>query len=553
MGKSDRALVTGPHPIPIEALDADIAILGKKGRGKTYTGKGIVEWLLTLGRRVIVLDPLGVWWGLKSSADGESPGFPVAVFGGEHADVPITDKSGRPLARILAAENIPAVIDISGMRKGEMVRFVEEFADEIFTKNREPLTLVLEEADVFAPQNPMPDTARVCHEIDRIARRGRAFGFRLLTITQRPAKLNKDVLTQLSVLVALGITSPQDRDAIKLWVEGHADRNAAKEVYSTLAQLDVGEGWVWAPDFDKLERVRFPKITTLDTSATPKAGEKRIKPKKLAQADIAKITGLLAETNEEKRAEVKAKAAPSAKERLANAQELITEGFNKGYSDGKRQADAEWRTRFAALRSEMARLGGLAERAFNATMDPVAQEPEQRIANFLPPRQQEAKPAQDRQQAAGISGPHQQLLDALAWWAAVDKPAPSRAMVAAVCGWKLNGSHLRNRIGELRSMGLLDFAGDGILTLTPAGAVLAVTPPDRDISDRLRSLLSGPQWQVYEVVRARNFETTRDEIAAALGWELKGSHLRNRLGELSQMDVISYPRPGAVRMEDWAR
>jgi DNA helicase HerA-like ATPase len=45
------------HPIPDEALDADIAILGKKGRGKTYTAKGIVERLLRLNRRVLVLDP----------------------------------------------------------------------------------------------------------------------------------------------------------------------------------------------------------------------------------------------------------------------------------------------------------------------------------------------------------------------------------------------------------------------------------------------------------------------------------------------------------------
>jgi len=85
------------HPLPDAALDADIAILGKKGRGKTFTAKGIVEWLLHLGRRVIVLDPLSVWWGLKASADGKSPGYPVAVFGGPKADIPITGESGLAL------------------------------------------------------------------------------------------------------------------------------------------------------------------------------------------------------------------------------------------------------------------------------------------------------------------------------------------------------------------------------------------------------------------------------------------------------------------------
>jgi len=72
-----------PHPIPDAALDADIAILGKKGRGKTFTAKGIVERLLQMQRRVLVLDPLSVWWGLKSGADVKSPGFPIPYSAAE--------------------------------------------------------------------------------------------------------------------------------------------------------------------------------------------------------------------------------------------------------------------------------------------------------------------------------------------------------------------------------------------------------------------------------------------------------------------------------------
>src|SRR6266851_6495144 len=90
------------HPIPDAALDADIAILGKKGRGKTFTAKGLVERLLTMRRRVLVLDPLSVWWGLRASADGKSPGLPIAVLGGPKADIPITSTSGRALGELFA-------------------------------------------------------------------------------------------------------------------------------------------------------------------------------------------------------------------------------------------------------------------------------------------------------------------------------------------------------------------------------------------------------------------------------------------------------------------
>jgi ribosome-binding protein aMBF1 (putative translation factor) len=279
-----------PHPIPDPALDADIAILGKKGRGKTYTAKGIVERLLQMQRRVLVLDPLSVWWGLKSGADGNAPGFPIPVFGGPHADIPLNDAAGPIIGELIVSSGISAVLDMGQMRKAEQARLVADLLDYLFTNNRDPLWLVLEEADAFAPQQPMGDLTRVLGEVDRIARRGRNFGFRLISLTQRPAKLHKDVLTQLSTLIALGVTSPQDRDAIKAWVDGNADRDQARKVYDSLAKLPVGEGWIWAPDHDLLKQVKFPPIHTLDTSKTPKAGETRISAPVLASADLAKIT-----------------------------------------------------------------------------------------------------------------------------------------------------------------------------------------------------------------------------------------------------------------------
>ena len=279
-----------PHPVPNAALDADIAIVAKKGRGKTYTAKGIVERLLHMQRRVLVLDPLSVWWGLKSAGDGKSPGFAIPVFGGPHADIPLNDAAGPIIGELIVSSGISAVLDMGQMRKAEQARLVADLLDYLFTNNRDPLWLVLEEADAFAPQQPMGELTRVLGEVDRIARRGRNFGFRLISITQRPAKLNKDVLTQLSTLIALGITSPQDRDAIKAWVDGNADRDQARKVYESLASLPVGEGWIWAPDHDLLERVKFPAISTLDTSKTPKAGDTRITAPVLASADLAKIS-----------------------------------------------------------------------------------------------------------------------------------------------------------------------------------------------------------------------------------------------------------------------
>jgi DNA helicase HerA-like ATPase len=55
--------------LPRVALDERVAIVGTSGAGKTYAAKSRVERLLEAGARVCVVDPLGVWWGLRVSAD----------------------------------------------------------------------------------------------------------------------------------------------------------------------------------------------------------------------------------------------------------------------------------------------------------------------------------------------------------------------------------------------------------------------------------------------------------------------------------------------------
>jgi hypothetical protein len=51
-----------------------------------------------------VIDPTGVWWGMRLLADGCTAAYPVVIFGGVHADLDITEGSEARLARIIAAE-----------------------------------------------------------------------------------------------------------------------------------------------------------------------------------------------------------------------------------------------------------------------------------------------------------------------------------------------------------------------------------------------------------------------------------------------------------------
>ena len=211
------------YPIPDAALAEPLAFVGRTGSGKTFSAKGGAERILRDGARVCILDPTGVWYGLKSNAKGTGPGFPIVVFGGDHADVPITDTSGAALAELVATKNVPVIIDLSEFTIGGRTRFATKFLEDLYRRNRGALTLIVDEADVFAPQRVQPDESVMLSRMEQICRRGRVRGFRPWLITQRPASLNKNVLSQANTLVAMQLTSPQDRKAIGAWIEGQAD------------------------------------------------------------------------------------------------------------------------------------------------------------------------------------------------------------------------------------------------------------------------------------------------------------------------------------------
>jgi len=102
--------------LPPSALDDRLAIVGTSGSGKTYAAKGLAERLMDGGARVCVVDPLGVWWGLRAAADGTSPSpYPVMVFGGRHADVALDSGMGAPLGRLVGTHPMACVVDVSDL------------------------------------------------------------------------------------------------------------------------------------------------------------------------------------------------------------------------------------------------------------------------------------------------------------------------------------------------------------------------------------------------------------------------------------------------------
>ena len=263
----------------------------------------LVEELLDSLIQVVVLDPVGVWWGLRASKSGTDAGYPIAVLGGQHGDVPLEPTAGALVADVLVETGQSLVLDLSEFTKTEQRRFVAEFATKLYRRKaraRSLLHVVLEEADEFAPQRVTAGDAPMVGAISLIVKRGRSRGLGMTFITQRSASLNKDVLDQADVLIVMRTLGPRDRKAIEGWIE-HQDAEGMNEVLPSLPTLQTGEAWVWNPQRDLLRRVQVRMRRTFDSSETP--GKKgKAEPRAMAEIDFDRLGEQIAATVERAKA-----------------------------------------------------------------------------------------------------------------------------------------------------------------------------------------------------------------------------------------------------------
>lgn len=583
---SKKLKISPDLSLPLDFVTSTQAILAKKGKGKTYKASVEAEELLEANQQIVAIDPTGAWWGLRSSADGKSAGYPVVIFGGEHADVELLPTAGEVVADAIAAEHFSAIIDLTLFRKGEALRFMAAFLETLYRKNRNALHLFIDEADVVAPQKTFgPDEARVLGACEDIVRRGRIRGIGCTLITQRPQVLNKNVLSQVDMLTALGMNHPKDIGAIKEWVAVHGDESQAKQMIADLPALPQGEAWIWAPSADIFKRVTFRDRHTFDSGRTPKAGETRSAPKVIAPVDIARLGKTIASTVEQQKAndpkvlkarvvdlEKQLAAKPGAKVEtktvekpvikdaqlkraeaaIAAADKLITRWDNvsadahlaldkvrEQLTDAVKRVGAELGVVRSAITSAVAPPPPTIRRP-TAIVVPLARKPPARVKASAPGGSD-----------ATLTNPQLALLSTLAWWKAMGHDAPTRAQIGGKVGWRPRGSNLKDRLSELSNAGLVTYPSPGTVSLTDAGHSAAPTPDtNQTLLDSVRTMLTGPQLKVFDAL-VDGASVTRQALGDQIGWNPTGSNLKDRLSELSAIEVVEYPQPSYVRLQPW--
>lgn len=280
-----------------EAAVQKFGFVARSGAGKTYAAGVLVEELAASRAQVVVLDPVGTWWGLRVGADGKSPGLPIPVFGGLHADVPLEPEAGKMLADLVVSKRISAVVDVSMMRKGKRKHFITDFIEQLFQLKKAspgPIHIVIEEAHVFIPQRVDRGGERMLGAFEDLCRLGRNFGIGWSVISQRPQAVNKDVLNQVECLFALQTNGAHERKALGEWCK---ERDTDVKFVEDLPGLEIGEAYVWSPQWLRIfKRVKLGKKNTYDASSTPTWEKGKTAPaNSMTQIDVDEISKAMGE------------------------------------------------------------------------------------------------------------------------------------------------------------------------------------------------------------------------------------------------------------------
>lgn len=557
--------------LPANAVTQTFALLGRRGSGKSYAAGKLAEALLDGGAQVVVVDPVGVWYGLRLDARGDTAGgISIPVFGGLRGDIPLEATAGKLVAQLVAEKRTSVVLDVSGFTGADQRRFVADFATELLELKkaaRSPVMLMFDEAQEFVPQHVRPDHARMVGAMEKLVKLGRNFGVGVTLLSQRPQAVNKDVLNQTEVLMVFQLTGPQERKVIEGWV---SDNGFGQKELAELPRLQPGHAFLWSPQWlGKFARVGIGRKRTFDASATPDAGGAPSgEPLGLGPINLDEVRAAMAATIEE----AKANDPKVLREEVARLREAMNSKYwervrddNTAMREEIKRLRAQQQTippgtrinlreiddQLAALQAEMVQIAGMVDVARSAASE---------VSRLLDPNPLAGPPPRTFAEAASVPAPREARAPApslddigkagrliLAALAARHPTPLTKAQVATLAGYAPNGGGFNNAIGALKTRGLVERDGDSF-ALTRAGLAAAPTgerpQSPGDLVNLWCSKLPGRAKDMLRAIVQRRAAMTKEELAAAVQMDASGGGFNNYMGMLRSNGLIQKARGG---------
>lgn len=568
--------------IQASAVTDTWAWFGTRGTGKTYAAGATVEAFVDGGAQVVVVDPVGVWYGLRLAADGHGRGLDIPVFGGLHADVPLEPTGGELVAQLVVETGISVVLDVSMMTLGQQHRFALAFTTALFNlkkSKRTPIFVLFDEAHEFIPQQPGPQEAEMLGAVRRLWKMGRNFGIGVGLISQRPAEVNKGVMNLTERMFCGKFKGPHDRKAMEGWAK---DNEADLSVLDEIPRLPPGELMHWTDAGP--ERVRFFPKKTFDASKTPEQGD--VKPSaSLPRIDLAAVRTAMAATIEEAKAndpralrariaeleraaQIQPKAAPAKPaapqktrdvpvfsdvdlKRIEKASEKF--GGAHAHAAGILAKVVEHLEKSkAGFDGTIGRLVLSATKAIAPPDAPPRPLYAERTNGVAPTRIVRAPAPRSASPTTGAAGEFSRCARALLVVLA-QRGHATDSQLAALSGYRVTSSTFANGLSELRTGGLMDQGPPERRGVTQEGRdVIGPTPPlptGRALLDHWVARLTACEGKMLTAIFEHG-TLTREQLSEETGYRQTSSTFANGISGIRMLELVHGPNAGDLTIAD---
>jgi hypothetical protein len=243
-----------PFWIPASTLHTGrTAVLGMSGSGKSHLIGVLCEEMCKLDLPIIIVDPEGEYSTLKEKYEI------VWACNEKDADIMLNIESAKKLAEGIVAQGGRLILDIS--ESSNEFQILSIFLNTLYLKEselRSPILVIVEEADRFVPQS-RGDQIRELHEISR---RGRKRGIGVMLATQRPAMVDKNVLSQCGNQFIGKLRTQNDLEAVSIFFP-------YKRLLDRLPEMERGEFYVMGEISPSPHLIKVRPRETTHKGSTP--------------------------------------------------------------------------------------------------------------------------------------------------------------------------------------------------------------------------------------------------------------------------------------------
>jgi hypothetical protein len=222
------------------------AVIGQSGSGKSYLVSVICEELAANDLGFAVIDTEGEYAGLSDHCPNID----------SIDDIESLSKDEEHIQRLITKSQ-KIVLDVSETDK----KIINDFLDSIYRVSTDlfragrhkqnPFLIVVEEADIYIPQQGR-DGLEI---LQVISRRGRKRGLGVLFATQRPALVNKNVLSQCNNVFIGKLTLKNDIDSVRIFF---SSMDYARQLTGLKPGQFYVQGTISDPSFIKVRRRKTP-------------------------------------------------------------------------------------------------------------------------------------------------------------------------------------------------------------------------------------------------------------------------------------------------------